>query len=171
MRRRLMIQRLLLTALLLSATCLAGPAWAALAEVSTAELIHRSSDVVRAEVLSIESAWNEPKDFILTTVTLRVTEVYKGTVEASSTVDVIVPGGEVDGIGLGVEHAPQFEIGQNVIVLLRPTDEPVFAVVGWEMGKFTVHEDHVVEKGVSLEEFRTEIRRVVDEETDAERGE
>ena len=143
-------------------------AWAALAEVSTAELIHQASDVVRAEVVSISSAWNEKRDFIFTTISLHITEAYKGTISNASSINVIIPGGEVDGIGLGVEHAPRFEKGEDVIVLLRETGEGTYAVVGWEMGKFNVRDGQVIEKGVPIDQFKEEIRRAAEDKTDVE---
>ena len=134
---------------------------AAMVELTTNDLVAQSSDIVGARVLSIKSQWNPEKNFIFTTVTLQITESYKGTIAVSSTADVIVPGGEVDGVGLGVEHAAKFKPGENIIVFLRSTDGSAYAVTGWEQGKYTIEQGQVRERGIPLAKFTSEIREAL----------
>lgn len=138
-----------------------GPARCATAPMSTADLVQQSSDIIAATVVSTLSAWNDEKNFIFTTVTLRITNTYSGSMTESSVISVAVPGGEVDGVGLGVEHAAHFESGEQVIVFLRLLDDSVYGVTGWEMGKFTIEAERIKEKDVSLNEFEQEIKTAI----------
>lgn len=129
---------------------------------TTAELTANSSDVVRGEVLSLESQWNDDETFIFTIVTLRVDERYKGNVGIHSEVTILVPGGEVGEVGLGVEHAAKFEEGQEVIVFLRSIEGGRFSVTAWEQGKFTLENGQVKETQVPVASFEEEIRSALD---------
>jgi len=161
-----MKQRLsLMLSLVLSVTavwlCLAQPAAAAMVEQTTAQLAANSSDIISGEVLSKQSRWNESETFIFTDVSIRVNELLKGTLAVSSTITVMVPGGEVGEVGLGVEHAAQFEVGQKVIVFLSPIEGSVYGVTSWEQGKYTLKDSQVQEKRMSISSFKDEIRKAL----------
>ncbi len=136
-------------------------AGAAMIEQTVAQLAGGSTDIVGGQVLSVISEWNETETFIFTRVNIRVDETHKGALPVPATITVIVPGGEVGEIGLGVEHAPQFEVGQEVIVFLRLLQPPLYAVTAWEQGKFTVENGEVMEKRASVSSFIEEIREAL----------
>ncbi|RME25903.1 MAG: hypothetical protein D6800_07115 [Candidatus Zixiibacteriota bacterium] len=137
------------------------PALPAIATMSLQELAAQSSEVVRATVETKESRWNDAHNFIFTYVTLRVTNTYTGTAPVASRLKVLVPGGEIDGVGLAVEHAPRFETGQEVITFLRVIEGTVYGVTGWEAGKFTVEQTRVKETDQPVTDFENALRRAV----------
>ncbi len=151
----------LLLCMATAASWLAQPAAAVMIEQTVADLVGNSSDIISGEVLTMESWWNESKTFILTTVTIQVNELQKGALAVPSTVTVVVPGGKVGSTGLGVEHAPQFEVGEEVIVFLTPLEGTDYRVTAWEQGKYTLENGQVKEKGVSVFLFKEEIRKAL----------
>lgn len=134
---------------------------AAQAKLSLQDLAEQSTDVVGATVISRQSQWNDEQNFIFTVVGLQITTVYTGGTSPGATVEVMIPGGEVDSIGLRVEHAPVFETGEQVIVFLRPLSPTVYGVTGWEQGKYTVVNGRVQETDQSLSSFETSLREAV----------
>jgi hypothetical protein len=127
---------------------------------SIQDLTDNSSHIVRAQVTDKTSQWDETESFIYTTVTLNITESLVGDLNISEEVTVFVPGGSVGDLTLHVQHAPRFEIDQDVIVFLDWKGE-VFDVTSWEQGKFTIKEEQVVEKNISVPEFMSEIETAV----------
>jgi hypothetical protein len=152
---------LLFTCMAAAASWPAQPAQAAMVEQTVAELAASSSDIISGAVLAKESWWNEDKTFIFTTVSIQVNELLKGTLAVPSTVEVVVPGGEVGEIGLGVEHAARFEVGEEVIVFLTLLEDGTYGVTAWEQGKYTLEDDQVKEKGISVPSFKDEIRKAL----------
>ncbi len=161
MRERLSFLLLLFTCMAAAASWLAQPAGAAMVEQTVAELAVSSSDIISGAVTSKESWWNEDKTFIFTTISVQVNELLKGTLAVASTVEVVVPGGEVGEIGLGVEHAAQFEVGEEVIVFLTLSEDGIYEVTAWEQGKYTLENGQVKEKDISVLSFKDEIRKVL----------
>ena len=158
MRGKLCIRSTLLVCLMAAGSWLVQPVAAAMIEQTTEQLASESSDIISGEVLAKESQWNEDSTFIFTSVTIRVTDLHKGSLSPFNTITVMTPGGEVGETGLGVEHAPRFEVGQEVIVFLTPVRELTYSVTGWELGKFTVEDGQVKEKSKSVSSFEEEIR-------------
>lgn len=142
----------------LAVAYIGGAANAAVVLQTTADLIGNSSDIISAQVISTEGEWNDEHTFIFTRVDLKVSKQYKGTLEPESTITVMAPGGAVGEIGLKVEHAPQFEVGEEVILFLTPLEEGQFRVTAWEQGKFTIEEDKIKETGRDLSVFLDEIK-------------
>jgi hypothetical protein len=133
------------------------PAWAAMAELSISQLADNSLDIVKADVKSMNSYWNESRDFIFTDVILRVVESFKGAIPVSSEVTITVPGGEVGEVGLKVEHAPEFEAGEVVYAFLSPTENSSYRITGWEQGKYTVVGGQIREIRIPENLFRNQI--------------
>ncbi len=161
MKRTLSVLAALSLCLAAAGSWLAQSATAAMVEQTVAQLTASSSDIISGEVLAKESWWNEDETFIFTSVTIQVNDLYKGTLAVPSTVTVVVPGGEVGETGLGVEHAAQFEVGEKVIVFLRPSEDSTYWVTGWEQGKYTVEDGQVKEKRISVSAFEDEIRKAL----------
>ncbi len=136
-------------------------ATAAMIELSTKDLAENSADIISGEVTDIQSHWNEDETYIFTSVTVRVEESFKGVIDAESVIIIEVPGGEVGEIGLAVEHAPRFQINEEVIIFLKPFEKATYRVTGWEQGKYTVENGVVEEKGLTKDDFIDEIKKAL----------
>lgn len=162
MYRRRSAQLSLLLMAVVGLLCLSATQTEAAAVVMTVgELSAQSSDIVAAEVISTEARWNEDRTFIFTDVILRVSELHKGTLAVPSTVSLMIPGGEMGEKGLRVEHAPEFTVGQRVVVFLTPLENSQYGVVGWEQGKYTIENGEVRETGKKLPVFIDEIQEAL----------
>lgn len=161
MKERLSFLTLLWLCLATVGLWLGQPATAAMVEQTVGQLAANSSDIISGEVLAKESWWNESETFIFTSVTIRVNELYKGALAVLSTVTVVVPGGKVGEVGLGVEHAARFEVGEEVIVFLTPLEDSTYRVTAWKQGKYTLEEGRVKEKRISVSSFEDEIRKAL----------
>jgi hypothetical protein len=131
---------------------IAGPTFALVEQKSLDDLADEADVVVLGEVTDITSYQDD--DGIYTIVTLEVEQAIKG--ETGQEVEVRVPGGEVNGIGLWVEDAPIFQTGERVVVFLEETNAAL-EVCGWSEGKFTIEGDRVVKLDQSLDNFIAEI--------------
>jgi len=134
---------------------------AAMVPLTVKQLADKSDHIVRGEVTAIHSWWDSAHDYIFTTATIRVTEAYKGTLTTQSEASIVVPGGVVGGTGFGVEHAPRFASGEEVIVFLTPIEDGQFRVTGWEQGKYSIKNGSVVERQISVDIFKAQIRAVL----------
>jgi hypothetical protein len=103
------------------------------------ELTRRASRIVIGSVQSASSRWNTEKTSISTLVTISVERTLKGA--ESSRVQVIVPGGEVGGIGQKATGAPTFSPGEKVFLFLDETSPGLFRTVGFFQGKFDIREE------------------------------
>lgn len=124
---------------------------------TTEQLVGNSSDVIRGKVVSQKSQWDNSHSIIYTAVSIEVKEVVSGSLAKSSIVSVIVPGGQVGDTGMKVEHGPEFEVSEDVVLFLS-TNDGVYGVTSWEMGKFTVQNGTVREKKLPVAEFINEIK-------------
>ncbi len=98
-----------------------------------------SAEIVRANVLSVESRWNEDYSNIETDVYLAVSDTYKG--RAAGNIVVTVPGGRVDDIVAHVVGAPRFSPGEDVLLFLAPGKSGGFRVFNLSMGKHDISVD------------------------------
>ncbi len=130
---------------------------------SVDQLTANSTDIVRGTVVSQESAWNGDRTFISTTVTIEIADIYKGGLNTTTEVTVSTPGGTVGDTNIWVEHAPTFSTGQEVIVFLDQSDG-TYRVTSWEMGKYSVENDQVLEKSQPVSVFVESIREAVRQE-------
>ena len=152
------VRKILITGVLFFCVCIMGiTASAVTTPQSTEQLVENSSDVIRGRVVSQISQWNETHTIIYTDVTIEITEIVFGSVTKGATISVYVPGGIVNDTGLRVEHSPEFEDGEEVILFLTELDN-LYSVTSWEMGKFTVENANVVEKKLPVSAFINEIK-------------
>ena len=100
------------------------------------ELSRDAGAIVRGRVAAVEPRWTEGRRAIETVVTLTVESTIKGSMTGSA--QWTVPGGELGRYRSIVVGAPQFEVGQRVIVLLswHPPRYPY--LVGFSQGVFRV---------------------------------
>ena len=141
-----------LTVLLLLGTSLS---WATLVPRLTVEqMVDESASVVEGTVLRKWAAWDGAHQFIWTHYEIEVTDILKGVV--GSTVTVSEPGGEVGGMHMSIASVPTYEVGEQVVILLSPTEIGFFRTCGWGQGKFSV-ETASGQKTVSAPGFGAQI--------------
>ena len=148
---------LLAGALALLVCSFGSSAFAVAIPQTTEQLVGNSSDVIRGKVVSQESQWDESHSIIYTVVSIEVNDVVSGSLAKSGIVSVVIPGGQVGDTGMSVEHAPEFATGEEVVLFLT-TNDGVYGVTSWEMGKFTIQNGAVREKKLPVAEFINEIK-------------
>lgn len=117
-----------------------GNVWCQYKAMSTEELTSRASVVVVAKVSATRSEWSADRSRILTRVSLAVEQYLKGD-QAGQTLTLVIPGGEIDGVGELYTHVTRFKPDEEVIVFAERDARGGLRVVGGEQGKFTVVED------------------------------
>ncbi len=104
------------------------------------EMIVEARAIVRGKVLAIESGLDERQDSIYTYVTIKVQEVLKGQITQRKIV-LKQPGGQYGSRGSMVFGAPEFVVGENVILYLDTWHDGSLRVHQMLLGKFAVIED------------------------------
>jgi hypothetical protein len=100
-------------------------------------LSERAERVVVATVEESTSAWTPDHSAIYTEVALRVVRPVKGGDKPLDRLLVRREGGTVDGIGMRVHGAAQFEPGEEVLVFLERRGAATY-VVGMAQGKLPI---------------------------------
>lgn len=126
-------------------------------KLTVEELTDRADSILIGRVTDI-ACYHEGEGNIYTQVTLSVEQTIKG--EVKETVNVRVPGGELNGQTLWVEDAPSFQMGERVVVFLEER-EGTFTVVGGFQGKFTIDDNNMVSGNTPLTEFIDQIRDIL----------
>jgi hypothetical protein len=116
----------------LAAAMLSGAAFAAMVEMSPADLAAGSDLIVTGTVTGVASRWNSDQSAIYTDVTLSASIFEKGS--ADRVIVVRVPGGEVGDVGMAVEDYPVLQSGDNVRLHLTLGADGVFLLVGGMQG-------------------------------------
>jgi hypothetical protein len=142
-----------------------GRAWGQSNLMSTEELTNRASVVAVARVASVQSEWSADRSRILTRVGLTVEQYLKGE-RAERTLTIVVPGGEIDGVGELYSHAARFKPQEEVVLFAERDSRGNLRVVGGEQGKFTVGEDkatgrRVVGENQAFEVFTDNVKQAV----------
>jgi hypothetical protein len=108
--------------------------------LDTNELAKRADLIAVADVLSVQSAWDQRHAKILTTIELSVVESWKGDAQPASHITVVQQGGTVGDIAMVVFGLSQFTPGERTLVFLR--GKTSFAgVVGMSQGKRPMRRD------------------------------
>jgi len=97
------------------------------------DMMAASESVVRGEVIATEGRWTDG-GLIETVVTVEVDDVYAGN--TGDTIQVVAPGGTVDGVTLGIQGTAEFEVGDDVVVFADGRQ-----IVGFGQGAFLVDGD------------------------------
>lgn len=107
------------------------------------EMARESVAVLRGRVVDKTAAWDAEHRRIYTTTTLEVRDSIHATRALPRQLKVRTLGGEVGETGMKVAGTPQFLIGEDVLVFLRP--DPIvadaFQVIGMAQGKFQIREE------------------------------
>lgn len=125
-------------------------------------LTQKSDAVVVGKVASLSSEWNETKTRIQTRVRISVDQTVKGDASMRE-MTLVIPGGEVGGIGEVYSHSPRFQRDEAVVVFATRNSTGEYRVSDGNQGKFTVLKDDltsrlVVAGGSTLDEFTATIR-------------
>jgi len=133
--------------------------------LKTNELTGQSEVIVVGKVNAMKSEWNKDKSRIQTNVTIAVDETMKGAVEGG-TLTVVIPGGEVDGVGEWYSHSVAFKTEEEVVVFAAKDKAGKYRVTSGERGKFIVAKEvktgaKIIPNIGSLEEFTTRVKKSV----------
>lgn len=122
-------------ALLLS---VAAPAAATVVvPVDLAEMSREARAIARGRVIAVEGQWTEGRRGIETIVTLQVESYLKG--QLGETTQFRVAGGTLGRFRSIVVGAPQFAVGQRVIVFLAASGPAIPHVIGFHQGVYRVN--------------------------------
>jgi hypothetical protein len=131
------IMRLRVLTLLLAFLIQAGRGRATvLAPADLVDLTRDSGAIVRGLVAAVNSRWTEDRRAVETLVTLDVESSLKGPLD--KTAQFLVPGGTLGRYRSVVVGAPQFDVGQRVIVFLAWQGPRYPHLVGFSQGVFRV---------------------------------
>jgi hypothetical protein len=100
------------------------------------ELSREAVAIVRGRVAAVEGQWGEGRRSIETMVTLEVERYVKGSL--GDTVAFRVPGGELGRFRHVVVGAPEFTIGERVLVFLGARGPSIPYVLGFSQGVFRI---------------------------------
>jgi len=126
-----------------------------LRDLSLSDLVTGADWIIVGKVETMESRWNEAKDYIYTYVTLSVNDYWKNPLNQPR-ITIQIPGGVVEEITQQVSDTPEFRLGETVVLFLFNQDGQKW-VYGWEKGKFTVENGHLIESGIPLETFKQQV--------------
>lgn len=110
---------------------------ATLERLSMADMISKSTAIVRATVGTSSVARNGP--VIYTHYRLQVIERYKGA--AASTVDLALPGGAYAGFEQTYSGVPQLHAGEEYVFFLYTGSSGLTQIIGLTQGLFAVAEN------------------------------
>ena len=139
----------LLSAGAVCALSLASVAYATVVvPVSVDEMSREAAAVVRAKVVSQQSAWDDAHRRIHTYTELQVLERIQGEVEG--TVVIRTLGGSGGDVGMKVSGTTRFDVGEEVVVFLSQDrlQSGQFNVIGMSQGKYRV--DRSVEPAMAV---------------------
>ena len=139
--------------------------WSQPATLQTEQLVRESDVIVVGSVGALKSEWNADRSRIQTVVTINVGETVKGSVQGGS-LTVVIPGGEVDGVGEWYSHSVRFKDTEEVVVFAKKDQKGVMRVTGGEHGKFLVTAgknagSKIIPNVGSLEDFTGTVKKAV----------
>ena len=131
----------------------------------TEDLVKRSDLIVVGKVGRKNSEWNEDRSRIQTRVSVTIDQTIKGT-PAGKTIMLVVPGGEVGGVGEWYSHTAQFAENEDVVVFARKDKRGDYRVAGGEHGKVSLEKDKatgnlIVPNLGTLDQFTSQVKTVV----------
>lgn len=133
---------------------------ASLVYMDTDQLAEESTLIITGEVERVES-FRGADGFIYSRAYVLVDDFIMGNSE-SDTVEVVYPGGVIDGIGMTTSISPTFEEGMQVLLFLKVNGAGEYVLTNHAASKFTLKNGIVVEKGTSLPDFIKEITASLD---------
>jgi hypothetical protein len=116
----------------------------------------QADSIVLGTVVQTRSAWNAPHTRIESVVTVSVEDTLKGGI-SSNTINLKVPGGEVDGITQWLSETPSFQTGERMITLLKPAVQGSYEIYGNLHSKLGVFGNRVAGSNLTINEFKSSI--------------
>ena len=115
-------------------------------EMSVEELSTVSAHVVRGTVLGQVSRWSDDGKGILTYVDVAVHERVKGKRPLPDVIQIVQPGGELDGVRMAIVGWPAFREGEDLFLFLgdhsdNPAEADLVVLIGGKMGRMPVITD------------------------------
>lgn len=129
------MRHIILTAALIGSMVLPARA-TVLIPTDLGDLSQRARAIARGEVIDVRAQWTDDRRTIETLVTLATERYLKG--DLGPTVTFRVPGGTLGRFRNIVVGAPEFEVGQQVIVFLGASGPRVPYVLGLGQGVYRV---------------------------------
>lgn len=126
----------LVSAILLLLTA-SSPAWAMQPELTVLDRCEGADAVIIGEVTSGEVVWT-PDGQILTRRWVATQRVIRGTVPA--TLEINLPGGELQGLGQWVEDVPKLDEDKRYVLFLEAEPGGAWHVFGGEAGAWLVQD-------------------------------
>lgn len=138
--------------------CAAPLAATQIIPVTLAEMEKASDIIVHAKVTGKTMAWDDERRVIWTHYDLAPIEFLKG--QSNGPLRVSEPGGTDGQVEMKVPGAPEYKIGEEVVVFLEPTDIGYHRTCGWTQGKFQVSQGTVQTKQATqgLPGFKAKLR-------------
>lgn len=127
------MRQIILTLLLLAGLAV-GTSATVLVPADLSELIRDAQWIARGTVVRVDGQWTEERRTIETVVTLEAERYLKG--DAGDTLQFRVPGGRLGRYRNIVMGAPQFAVGQRVVVFLGANGPRVPHVLGLNQGVY-----------------------------------
>ena len=93
-------------------------------------IIEKSDFIIEATVLDVVSRWNEDKSSIITYTSLSIDTYVKGNPFKQNMMQIITPGGTVDGLSQWVEDQPIFHKGKKVKIFMQEEDGEFSIICG-----------------------------------------
>jgi hypothetical protein len=105
------------------------------------ELVDRAETILQGTVTEVKPQWTgEGADrHIVSYITFKVEEALKGNPGQSYTLRMF--GGEIEGEGMAIADAPQFQVGDEEIVFIENNGSQAIPLVGMMFGRFHVRPD------------------------------
>jgi hypothetical protein len=113
--------------------------------VSFEDLVAKSDQIVSGTVTRSWTSWGPEHKLIWTRYEIRVEDAIKGAKD--QTVVVSEPGGSLEGMGMSVEGAVPYAIGEQVTLFLHRYPSGDKRTVGWLQGKFITDTNGLVHPG------------------------
>ena len=116
----------------------AGTAGAQVIPMGLAEMVSAADTIVVAEAIDSRAEWvtNGPSRTIVTRVTFRVTDTFKGVERLLLPLEFL--GGTVGDVGYAVSGVPTFDIGDQAVLFVSG-DRAVSPIVGHMQGRFPIN--------------------------------
>ena len=106
-------------------------------------LVSSAATIFVGEVMNVRSEWETTPNgrAIITLVTFRVEDVWKGDIGAVTQLEFL--GGEIGDVGMRVEGSPVFRLGQRDVLFVNSIVRAVSPLVGFMHGRMRVERDTV----------------------------
>lgn len=119
--------------------------------------------IVVGKVGGLVSEWTHNHTRIETRVTVSIDQTIKGNAPGNS-ITVVIPGGEIDGVGEWYSHSARFARDEDVVLFAKKEKSGRYHVAGGESGKISIKRDErtgarVIPNVGTLDEFTSIIKK------------